>query len=292
MCEGGITVSWQDRDYSQYVDDGPTVFSARPIRRNRAALVLLIIHITAAVGMLSLIFAGTNLDAVPLSVAAPNPAWWTIFTHPFASTDFFRVLLTGLILWAVAPRIEEQFGRTRLIQSYLLGNVAAGAVFWGVARLRPAWAGQPLDYPVGAGIAWLVLYWQFARHEMTVIAGKAMRVGHVIAAIGGVMALLALALNGLGGIGWLLAATVGGAVGTLQPLQLHLHRPRRRVRVVRPAESPTSYKLESHASRAAATESELDQILDKISKAGIDSLSAEDRTKLEALRQLKLRNNP
>lgn len=283
-------MGWQDRDYSQYLDDGPAVFSARPIRRNRAALALLIVHIAAAVVLLSLMFAGTNLGAAQLAIAAPDPAWWTILTHPFASVDFFRVLLTCLILWVIAPRIEEIFGRTRLLQSYFLGNVAAGAVFWGVARVRPSWTGQPLDYPVGAGIAWLVLYWQLARHEMTMIVGKPLRVGHVIAAIGGIMVLLALAVSGLGAIGWLVAAVVGGAAGILQPLQLNIRLPRRRPRIVHPPEPTLSYKLESRDTRPVATERELDQLLAKISKDGLESLTPKDRARLEVLRQMKLRH--
>lgn len=284
-------MGWQDRDYSQYLDDGPSVFSAASIRRSRVSQVLLIVHIAAAVMLLSLTLAGTDLTPVVLAITAPSPGWWTILTHPFASVDFFRVLLTGLILWSLAPRIEELFGKARLIQSYLLGNFAAGAVFWGVARWRPAWASQPLDYPVGAGIAWLVLYWQIARHEMTVIAGKPMRVGIVIAVIGGVLIVLSLAIGGIGAIGWLIAAVVGGVVGICQPLKLNIRLPQRRLPPIkRPRPAVLERREERHPpQRKSSDDIELDEILKKISRDGMGSLTDEDRAKLETARQLKLR---
>lgn len=281
-------MSWQDRDYSQYLDDGPTVFSSRPLRRNRAALALLIFHAACAVALISLLIAGTRLSEDFLAVSAAAPHWWTILTHPIASTDFFRVLLTLLILWTIAPRIEEMFGRSRLLQSYILGNLAAGAVFFGVARLRPAWTAQPLDYPVGAGIAWLVLFWQAARHEITMIAGRQMRMGNVIAVVGGVLLLLTLAIGGTGSIGWMLAATVGGAVGIWQPLQLNIRMPRKRQPATSRPRTPARLHVVNTTDEPAEDDAEIDEILKKISRDGITSLSESDRAKLEAARQSKL----
>lgn len=282
-------MSWQDRDYSQYLDEGPTVFSSQPLRRNRAALALLIFHTACAVLLISLLIAGARLPEEYLAISAAAPNWWTILTHPAASVDFFRVLLTLLILWTIAPRIEEMFGRSRLLQSYLLGNLAAGAVFFSVARLRPAWTAQPLDYPVGAGIAWLVLFWQTARHEMTLIAGRQMRMGNVIAVVGGVLLLLTLAIGGTGSIGWMLSAAVGGAVGVWQPLQLNIRMSRRRTPMSGKSWPATRLRVVETTSEPAADDAKIDEILKKISRDGIASLSEADREKLEAARQSKLR---
>ena len=156
-------MGWQDRDYSDgaYGEPVSTTWGIR--RPPSATLALMILHGVAFLLMLALQRGDGQAIAalLPLSGTAATPLG--ILLHPLGATSFFTALFVMVAFWSLGGRLELRLGVQRLIAVYLLGNLAAGAAYFGIACGRPALAAMPLDYPVGALAGFCAVAWQRLR---------------------------------------------------------------------------------------------------------------------------------
>jgi membrane associated rhomboid family serine protease len=279
-------VSWQDRDYSDEFQSEPIATSWLRRRPPTATLVLMILH-GAAFGLILMLQHGGGevvVGMVTLKGAESHPVG--ILLHPLATGGFLSALFAVLALWSLGARLEPRLGAARLVEFYVLGNVAAGAAYFGLARLAPLLATTPLDSPIGALSALCLVAYRQLRNEPVQVFGYITTAARVYAGCAVLIVGLALIVSGFGGVAWLLATVVGG--GSALPLEYRLvpHRARRRrgARLVRPS-------LPQPVTRADSDEIYIDDILAKISREGLGALTRAERRRLEAARQEKLRRS-
>lgn len=274
-------MSWEHRSYSW--DSGR---DARPSPRNLlltpVTLALLIVHAMGFLVVQMMLFdVGRDAAAFfPLVGGASHPA--AIVLHPVSTQSVLSLAFVLLILWSAGKTLETALGGVRLLRAYLAGNLVAGGVYFGLARLLPGSAQAPLMEPIGALAAWSALAVHHLGRELTPILGRNIPVRRLIAICCGVVALLMLARYGAGSAAWLVAACAGGAL----PLALET------ARFVRPWRRPVRRRAEprpSRESRSAPSEADIDEILAKISREGLSSLTESERARLEEARQLRLR---
>ena len=181
-----------------------------------------------------------------------------------------------------AGRIEKQHGRGRMLTLY----IAAQSVcrWWRASSSRgcvPRWSARHSITPSARWPPVGVTIYRSLAGEMTLFLGKLRRVSHLVGVAVAVMVGLMFVLHGLGALGWLAALIVGGCAEPLLrslPAASALRRSARPRHVVRPSIPPPP------------DDADVDDILEKISRDGIDSLTPEDRERLEAARRAKLRS--
>jgi membrane associated rhomboid family serine protease len=151
-------MSWRERDYSQAWADGREIWRRFRVP-TRAALVLIGLHAAAFVAVLLLGRSGrgAELQVAALSGASASPCG--ILLHPWTSASLFSVVLTLVVIWTLAARVEARYGAGRMLALYVGGNTVAGGVYFVIARLAPQLADIPLDYPAGAMAAWCFAVW-------------------------------------------------------------------------------------------------------------------------------------
>jgi hypothetical protein len=160
----------------------------------------------------------------------------------------------------------------------------------------------PLAAPIGALAAWCVAVWIHPVIDSVTIFGRPFALRHVVTFAAVASAAMMLSRAGMGGIAWLAALTVGAASpvalanvrigwprGASRRRRLKLVRPS--VRAVRSTSARPSKPVGGH-DKPAHTSADLaavDAILEKISRSGISSLTADERERLEAARRDLLR---
>lgn len=283
-------MSWRDREYhSEDFDDSYAGLSAprsMGVRRPPPfTLALMVVHGLAFVLALAMRFDQGDASAGEFAWFDPraNPAG--ILLHPFLTTSPFSAAFVALALWSLAGRIEQRLGPRPLLALYITGNLVAGSVFFALAQVQPAVAVYPLQYPAGALAAMCGAAWQHFQQEPVQVFGKATTLARMYAICAAIVAGLALLSGQQGAIAWLIAVALGG--GSAWGLQWWRHNTSRRPR-----------RTSAHANfpvpgppKPAPADREIDDILDKISRNGVESLSDEDRQRLETARQKKLKRD-
>jgi len=281
-------VGWRERDYSQ--DTWAETTASRSGFRwpPRAAGVLIVLHLTAFMLVASLGSSSGGRQVVgwlALSDASAHPLG--IVLHPLGTDRLLSLVLTIFVIWSLGGYLERQQGGRNLVGLYVVGNLAAGAAYFAIARWQPPLAAAALDYPTGAFTAWVVAACRSMAGGTLVLFGRFWRVTHLVMIGLGVAVALMLALRGSSAVGWLTALLAGGlaepVVRGLSLVSVPRRRPRPR-RVVRP-----SIPREILAPPATFDEPEIDDLLAKISRTGLASLTRAERARLEAARQAKLR---
>ncbi len=286
-------MGWQDRAYSDPSYDGsPSVVGG--IRRPRGVTLALMVLHGAAFLLMHMLLAGEGEFVVRMmTLGEMSAALGTaevavhplgIFLHPLATTRWLSVLFVVLALWSLGGRLAAVLGAGRLIGLYVAGNVVAGVAFYGVALAAPRLAVATLDYPVGALAGLCLVAWQRLRQQPVMVFKWMTNAGKMYAICGVIVAGLVVLRSGLGAAAWLAAAAAGVGVAALgqQWTGSWLPRWRRRRRVVRPSiPRPTARPL-------ATDDPDIDDLLAKISRAGLDALTDEERQRLEEARRAKL----
>ena len=281
-------MGWQDRDYDEPTWREPGLgrgyFRAPP----RGTAVLLCLH--AAAFILLLIITGRNQPGLAARLALSGSGTHPVglLLHPLATREPISLLITLLVIWLLASRLEHQHGLRRTLGLYALGNLYAGVIYFLLARAWPASAALELDYPAGAFAAWCLTAYRDVSHTTVTVLGRVRRASHVAAFGLAAITALMLILHGLGAIAWL-AALAGGAVAELGWHRwaaivghaAHRHR--------KPA-GPHPLQGEPEA-RPSVEEPDIDDILAKISRSGLDSLTDEERRRLDAARRAKLQRS-
>jgi membrane associated rhomboid family serine protease len=283
-------MSWRDRMYADEsaYDDGYGR-SALGMRRPPAAtLTLMIVHGAALVLMLMLHNGDGRTIPALLTLQADGVQPLGIVLHPIATVRAFSGIFVVLALWSLGGRMEPLLGQAKYVTLYVLANLAAGVVFFGLALLAPRLALAPLDYPVGALAALCFVGWRRFQQEPANVLGWTTTVGRVYAICGAVVAGLVVMRTGLGAVAWIAAAAAGVGVATwiasgggiVWPAR---QRPRRVVRPSIPRTMPPR--------TSAPDDPDVDDILAKISRSGIESLTDDERRRLEAARRAKMRDS-
>jgi membrane associated rhomboid family serine protease len=277
-----------DRDY--------TKAERRPGRRSvdwrshlpcGGALALIIAHVLGFVVMLVVRHhaSTTVLALFVLEGASSHPA--AILLHPISSASPLTLLFVVGAMWTLGGRIESRFGTARLVWLYALGTIIAGTVYFGFAQMAPELAGYALAMPVGALAAWVLAAWRNLSDEMVSVFGRLVTVAKA-AAIGATsVATWIFFWNGPAATGWLIAA----AAGSLAYLVVNVVRGNARVATEPPrreANAPRPAPRRDDA-RPATAAPDVDEILAKINREGLDALTPTERERLEAARQARLR---
>lgn len=271
-------MSWHERDYHRVSDASAGYDRAAGGRSGLpppASLVLIVVH---AVAFCALIVSRAA-DALQLSPANLGPA--ALLAHPLAITHPLALGLTVFGIWTLARRLECRYGGARLALLYVAGNLAAGLAFLAYASLLPRGAAFALSMPVGGLAAWCGAAWLGLRDECVSVFGRVVSMARASAVAAAVVAGVVVMSSSSSATAWLVAAIVGGGSGML----MHSYGPslsfrfKRRRTVTRPA------KAERPRAPAAP---DVDTILDKVGREGIESLTAREREELEAARRAML----
>ena len=293
------------------VQDIRTAFS----RRDNALMQLILLNVLVFAGLIVLrtILTVSSASAYyppvmsqfELSSALPvllrHP--WTLLTYAFTHEGFFHILFNLLNLYWFGQLVREYLGDRRLVSIYVLGALAGAVIFLMSYNLIPAFqpaVGSPM---VGASAAVTAIIVAGATllpdyTFMLIIIGPVK-----IKWIAAVVVLISLAgVNG-GNPGGEIAHLGGALMGFVfvkqlqagrdmgRPVQavgnffanLFSRRPTMRISSPRRAEPVTAISASGGKKPAVAgqpLQDEIDNILDKISRSGYESLSKDEKQKL------------
>jgi membrane associated rhomboid family serine protease len=262
-------------------------------------MTFIVLHAVAAMAMLIMQLdlggrAAANLALLP---GALRP--WAILTHPFAMANPLALGLTLLAAWTLGDWIERRFGAARLVMLYLAGNLAAGAAYAAYAALLSPAEALALAMPVGALAAWCAAACAGLRDEFVTVFGKLRSVAQVAGVSGAIVVALVL-FRGADSAAWIVAAIAAFGTGLLidrfgdavkvPRLFGETRRSRQASRGARRQSAmPGRHDLDGPATRTTpAASAEIDAILAKISRDGMESLTDSERRKLEAARRERL----
>jgi membrane associated rhomboid family serine protease len=214
---------------------------------------------------------------------------WSVVTYMFVHLDFFHVLFNMLVLFFFGPPLEDRWGPSEFIKFYLICGVggavlsllfwdqriigASAAVYGVMVAFAMYWPNNPVYiwgiFPVKA--KWLVGFLVGLSLFFAVTGGGA-GVAH-LAHLGGAGAAFLYLRSNWGPTQW----------GARPP-----RKPRRTKPAVRASsETTASIRSATAARRGRATGEEekllddIDKILDKISARGMESLTPEERSRLD-----------
>lgn len=291
-------MSWEERDYTWSGEGGGwRIEDWRRFFPPAGTLTLVIVHLVGWIFVTILLHAVSEDAAASVQLdSGLRP--WAILTHPIATTSGLLSGLALFCLWPLAARIEEQMGRKKMLALYFSGNTFAALGYIAVAGFSPRHASAPLNLPVGAMAAWALAAWRGLPFESLAIFGRFIPLRNMSAWIAIAAAVICVAGYRDGAGAWLLAAVCGGAVApVLEVIDQFRVRRQQRIDVVAPnrvrraarnAETFLSSEPVS-SSQSDPPERDIDDLLAKISRNGLASLTAEERARLEAARQSRLR---
>ncbi|MCK4341076.1 MAG: rhomboid family intramembrane serine protease [Phycisphaerae bacterium] len=278
-------MGWQDRDYGNenYYESGSSRHGLR--RPPNGALTLMILHGVAFL-LMAMLRAEEDQAAIPLiKLLDFKASAAAILLHPFATDNLFTALFVVLALWSLGGRLELKLGTRRLVGLYVAGNVVAGGVYLALVRLLPALAGEPLEYPAGALAAMCVAAWSHLKHDAIQVLGRVTTRAKMYAICAAIVVVLEVFRERQAALAWIVAVAAGGVAAPLVEYLVQWIRQRRRraPRVVRPS------RPRSRPRPPTPGEPNIDDILAKISRSGLDSLTDDERKRLEAARHAKLK---
>lgn len=286
------SMSWRERDYTWFGGKGRGYRDRAGTWREHlpppATRVLVLLHLAGFI----LVATTSGAETAPqLMLGGGQVSGLGVIAHPIAAPSAFTLLFVITVVWTLGGRIESHLGPRTMLALYLLGNILGGLAFVAVAGLRPELTIAPLMTPLGAMMAWTTVVWRRLSFELVAIFVKEFplaKVAAFIAALGGVIMLLSF---GLGATGWFSAAAAGMAVPVVLDVAAELRFSRRRrgpqIRARRP--TPEIEPEDDRSIDPAGQTVEIDEILAKISRSGMASLTAEERSRLEEARQARLR---
>lgn len=212
-----------------------------------------------------------------LEVLAHRP--WGLFTYMFTHEGFFHLLFNIILLYWVGRMFLQYFNGNRLLFLYLLGGIGGALLYIVAFNTLPVFAINSLDgYTIGASASVVAIFFAVAFYDLNKIVslffwGK-VKLFH--------LALFFLVFDLLmipgGNSGGHISHFGGALVGFLFALWMkqfpsvqfsHKKKPN--------YEEYATKKDYAYNSRKKQQEDNVNDILDKISKSGYESLSAEER---------------
>ena len=252
----------------------------------RAALALIGVHVFGFFVMFMIRHDVGERALLPfiLRSDALHPA--AILLHPFGNLSLLTLVFVVYVIWTLGGRIATRFGGGQLWLLYGLGTLISGVVYFGFAQVASNLAGYGLDMPAGAFAAWVWTAWRELSDEMVSVFGRLTTVAKATAIGAAIVAGLVFFQQGPAATGWLLAAASGGLACVVAGALRNRRRPAIGI-------SPVIGGQAARTSNAQpdADDELLDELLAKISREGIDSLTPAERDRLEAARRAKLRRS-
>ena len=252
-----------------------------------------------------------DMIALPASTNEFIHKPWTLISYFFTHEDIFHILFNMLFLYWFGKLVDEYLGAKRVVALYLLGGIAGGVLFLLLYNLLPYFHSQlngpPMvgasaaAFSVAVGASTLLPNYTFNLIFLGPIRIKFIALFYIILSLaqtigpnaGGNLAHLGGAL-----IGYIFIKMLQNGTDLGKPLyaimngwsKLFRKRPSMQV-TYREKQVYRSTSVYSSASSATTIEvpnqTEIDMILDKISKSGYESLTKEEKQKLFKASQQK-----
>lgn len=214
--------------------------------------------------------------------------WWTLLTAAFSHNNFAHLLLNMFVLYGFGRVIEDRWGPRRFSVFYFGAAIVSSA-----AHPLFQYFGWPMSFGLGASGAIAGVFTCFALYypRATILFMMLIPVrAWYLAVLGSAYDLWGLIEQRSGGgahVGY--AAHLAGALcGVFYVLVIERGaislgggRPQRRARILRPEES--TWRAPDPRDGFDPDERVLDELLDKVSRGGLDSLSVSERETLERI---------
>jgi membrane associated rhomboid family serine protease len=235
---------------------------------------------------------------------------WSVFTYFFAHEDLFPILFNMLFLYWFGGLVHEYLGNKRLVNLYILGGLFSGLIYMVAFNLIPYF--RPLvdhSYNLGAngaafavvvGAATLLPDYTFMLLFLGPVRIKYIALFYIIISIastiganaGGNIAHLGGAL-----LGYIYIKQLRKGVDLGSPISavldfiksLFMEAPSKpQMKVTHRSYTNVGYSQTTHFNEAdAPDDDEVDQLLDKISRSGYESLTKDEKLKLFKASQKK-----
>lgn len=228
---------------------------------------------------------------------------WSIITYAFLHSGIWHILSNMLILYYAGVYFLNYFSPKKLLNFYFLGAIFGALVFMASYNLFPAFAGAGKSYLLGASAAVMSVLVGIATHipQMRI---RLMLIGSIkfwwIAAFLVVLDIIQIPISNPGGH---LAHLGGAAFGYFYAIQLgkgndiakgfenlldwfgslfsstprQKKSPLKTVHRNKAKKASTSTSSQSYGRNKKEEQEKIDNILDKISKSGYDSLTKQEK---------------
>ncbi|MBI5866384.1 MAG: hypothetical protein HZB38_18085 [Planctomycetes bacterium] len=283
-------MSWHERDYNWRERNASGAVDWRAFLPPPMTLKLLLAHLAGFI-VASFAVGGTRYsNGGPLALRAEFHTW-AVLTHPIATQSGGVFWIMMAVIWMLAAPIEARLGARTMLGRYGVASLFSGLAYIAIAAISPSLAAMPLDFPLGAIVAWSLIYWRRLAHEQAMFLKWPFSISSAALWLLGLACLAALMVFRTGAAAWMAAGLTGGilslvlefraeAVDSEDPDLATVKRPRvkRKLR----AQPPKKADPVQHAEDA-----ELDAILTKISREGLNSLTPAEWKELERARQAR-----
>ncbi len=204
---------------------------------------------------------------------------WTIGTYMFVHVVIFHLLSNMLWLWFLGRIFCELLGSKRMIHVYLLGGLSGGILYLITSAVIPSMNASYLLGASGAVMAIVIAVATTSPEYRIFPFGIPMKLKWLALISLALTTLINLSDNTGGKAAHLGGAIFGFAYGYLlkngNPLK-NIFAPRSKLRVAHKRVSDTEYVVQKSTVRKR-----IDEILDKISKTGYDSLTKDEKEFLQ-----------
>lgn len=262
----------------------------------KAVKFLLIINI--AIFVLGVLFS----HLIPMHVFALVPesvnsrfTIWQFFTYMFLHADIWHLAMNMFVLWMFGTELEYNWGTVDFLKFYLICGIGGGVMVWLTSFVNLS---SPISYTIGASgaifgllVAFGLMWPDRMIYVFGIIPLRAMQFVLIIGAIelfqgltrtGGRIAVFAHIGGGLTGFiylkwGWRFQVYLEHLVRRIQ---------RRRFRVIQGGKR----ERDGGDERRTDLDEDVDRILDKIAREGMDSLDDRERRILQRASERKNRS--
>ncbi len=259
-------------------------------------LIVLALFFAQSEGLYAQITAQLTMPAyLPQLVKKP----WTIFTYMFLHQDFFHLLFNMLWLFWFGEIFMLYLGDKKILPLYLLGGISGAILYVATFNLLPVFHDVlPLSVMLGASASVLAIVFAAAtlnpNHEVRLMFLGDVKIKY-IALISLLIDILSIPKGNAGGYiahiggalcGWLFikglrsGVNAGKPIGDFAEMVSSQFSKQKQSAVKYQSERKVTYSSATTTTAVKRTEDEqaqVDEILDKISRSGYDSLSKEEK---------------
>lgn len=205
--------------------------------------------------------------------------YWQILTSVLVHTNPFQLLFNALTLWMFGSELEQRWGKSVFLRFYILTALGSSIAFLSLCAGFPLMRDDVFSTSTGANLGLLIayaIYWPERQVWFFFLFPIRMK---FVAIITGFIALMyavsyaPFALAAAGHLGGLVAAALILALTGGEPARLDRPWGKLRGLFVRPPKAHSGARVPGTES----TEQKIDTILDKISRGGMKSLSADEK---------------
>lgn len=235
-----------------------------------------------------------NWFGVPSNTATLLTRPWTLVTYMFLHFDFFHIFFNMIMLYVGGRLFKDFLGENRMTGTYIIGGLVGGLIFMLAYNIFPVFAqDRQMAVAIGASASVLAIFIAIAtympNYELPLILLGRIKLKY-IAVFFVVIDLLSIDkgnsgghLAHLGGALWGFAY-IGLLKGGKDPAKFagiwvkaigSIFKPSPKMRVEYTSKKPITD--EEYNLQRAKKQKRMDQILDKISRYGYQSLSSEEK---------------